>query len=225
MNTSLKTETRTDTADVHWNKMWEGIEAGSKWLTPEDDVKRWAAGLTRGARILDLGAGVGRHALALQAAGFDVTALDAAPDGLAEIDKADRGVTTVLGRMDDLPFEAQSFDHVLSWNVIYHGSENVLLDTISEIRRVLKPGGHFMGTMLSKRRLPHDAKSYGNQREISRNAYVHDGAKGDKIHPHYYCNAAELTALFSGFELLWLEDRPHEKAGSWHWHMIAEKLA
>lgn len=216
---------RTDTADLHWNKMWDTIEAGSKWRTPEEDVKRWATRLQPGAKILDLGAGVGRHALALQAAGFDVTALDAAPEGLKEIDKAEAGVKTVLGRMDDLPLEDQSFDHVLSWNVIYHGSEHVLLNTLAEIRRVLKPGGHFMGTMLSKRRLPHDAKNYGNQREISRNAFVHDGASGDKTHPHYYCTAAELTALFSGFELLWLEDREHEKPGSWHWHMIAEKLA
>ncbi|MEM1352081.1 MAG: class I SAM-dependent methyltransferase, partial [Pseudomonadota bacterium] len=135
------------------------------------------------------------------------------------------GVTTVQGPMDALPFDDQSFDHVLSWNVIYHGNEDVLLRAIHEIRRILKPGGTFMGTMLSKRRLPHDHAKMDGGREISRNTWVFDSDRSDKRHPHYYCNGAELLALFQGFEILWLEDREHEKLGSFHWHMVAEKLA
>lgn len=214
---------KSDTADQHWNAQWAGIKAGSKWLSPEEDVMAWAAALAPGARILDLGAGVGRHALWLAEQGFAVTALDAAPEGLAEIDKAG-GAETVLARMDALPFEEASFDHVLSWNVIYHGDEDVLLRTIGEIRRVLRPGGTFLGTMLSKRRLAHDRASDPG-REISRNTWVFDGdPSSDKIHPHYFCNAAELLSLFQGFEASWLEDRPHEKPGSYHWHLIMERL-
>lgn len=215
---------KTDTADQHWNQQWAGIQAGSKWLTPEPDVVDWARGFTPGARVLDLGAGVGRHALLLANAGFDVTALDAAPDGLARIEEVGAGVTTVEGRMDALPFEDGAFDHVLSWNVIYHGDEAVLTRTIAEIARVLKPGGTYLGTMLSKRRLPVErAKAPGH--EISRNTWVFEGGgDGDKAHPHYYCDAAELVALFDGFELLSLKDQVHDKPGSWHWHLVAERL-
>ncbi|WP_296423770.1 class I SAM-dependent methyltransferase [Yoonia sp.] len=213
---------KTDTADQHWNDQWAGIEQGSKWLIPEQDVTAWAKTLPSGARILDLGAGVGRHALWLAAQGFTVTALDSAPDGLAEIDKTG-GVETVLARMDALPFEDHAFDHVLSWNVIYHGDEDVLLRTISEIRRVLAPGGTYLGTMLSKRRLPHERSAHPG-REISRNAWVFDAPDTDKMHPHYFCSAAELIALFSGFEVLGLKDLEHETPGSFHWHMTMERL-
>ncbi|MEM9474259.1 MAG: hypothetical protein AAGA71_03135 [Pseudomonadota bacterium] len=98
-----------------------------------------------------------------------------------------------------------------------------LLRTIGEIRRVLKPGGTYLGTMLSKRRLPHEqTKAPG--REISRNTWVFDSPEGDKVHPHYFCSAAELLALFSGFEPLTLHDNEHEKPGSWHWHLTLERL-
>ena len=112
---------KTDTAHEHWNEQWANIETGSKWLKPEDDVIRWAGTLEKGAKILDLGAGVGRHALWLASQGFEMTALDAASDGLAAIDQAG-GVTTVQAPMTELPFEDDAFDHVLSWNVIYHGN-------------------------------------------------------------------------------------------------------
>ena len=215
----------TDTADQHWNKIWNNLEKGSKWLVPEPEVERWAKGLKAGSAILDLGAGVGRHALALNSAGFDVAALDAAPGGLAEINRAGPEVETKLGRMDQLPFTDACFDHVLSWNVIYHGDETVVLNTISEVRRVLKPGGTFLLTMLSKRRLWLDRKNLKGPREISNNTWVFDENNSDKIHPHYYCNAIEMLCLFQGFEVLWIEDKEHETPGSWHWHLILERHA
>ena len=216
---------KTDTAHEHWSHIWDGIEEGSKWLTPEPDVKRWAQTLASGAKIRELGAGVGRHALSLQKAGFAVTALDAAPEGLAEIEKAGAGVVCVPGRMDSLPFDDAAFNHVLSWNVIYHGDETVLLNTISEVRRVLKPGGTFLLTMLSKRRLGIDREKLNGPQEISRNTWIFDEDMTDKRHPHYYCSAVEMLALFQGVEVLWMEDREHERPGSWHWHLILERQA
>jgi len=215
----------TDTARKHWNTEWAEIAPDSKWLTPEPDMIRWVESLPAGGKVLDLGAGVGRHALELARRGFTVTASDAAAEGLAVINQAGLGVETIQSMMSDLPFEDGCFDHVISWNVIYHGDHEIVSQSIAEIARVLKPGGTYLGTMLSKRRLPHEqAKLPGT--EVSHNTWnFDDGGTGDKRHPHYFCNAAELVDLFSDFELMWLEDREHEKQGSWHWHLIAERLA
>ena len=214
---------RTDTADCHWNNQWANIAAGSKWFTPENDVKDWAAVLSLGAHVLDLCAGAGRHSLALAKASLKVTAFDAACEGLAAIKIASANVETVKGRMDELPFGESIFDHILSWNVIYHGDETVLLNTIGHMRRVLKPGGTALLTMLSKRRLAIDREKLNGALEISRNTWVFDDEMTDKRHPHYYCCAAEVLALFQGFEVLRMEDREHERPGSWHWHLIFER--
>jgi 2-polyprenyl-3-methyl-5-hydroxy-6-metoxy-1,4-benzoquinol methylase len=217
----------TDTAHRYWNTEWQNADAGSPWAKAEPWVMEHAATLAPGSRILDLGAGIGRHALAFAAMGHGVMALDAAEASVTAIEAAagQKGLTigTHLAPMTDLPFADAGFDHVLSWNVIYHGDEAIVRRTLDEIARVTRPGGSFMATMLSARRLPvEQAKAPG--REISRNTWVFDGP-GDKVHPHYFCAASDLLALMPGFEVVTLFDRPHEKPGSWHWHLLAERLA
>jgi SAM-dependent methyltransferase len=106
--------------------------------------------------------------------------------------------------------------------VIYHGDHDIVRQSIAEIARVLKPGGTFLGTMLSARRVPVErAKAPG--REISRNTWVFN-ADGDKRHPHYFCTAPDLLDLFAGFEVWQLQDREHDTPGSWHWHLTMERL-
>jgi tellurite methyltransferase len=217
---------KTDTAHAYWGTEWAKADGTSKWEHPEPEVMDFARTLPPKARVLDLGAGVGRHALALAREGFHVAALDAAPEGIAEITRIAAAESLTLdarvGLMTDLPFDDGAFDHVLSWNVIYHGDETIVRASIAEIARVLKPGGTFLGTMLSARRLPVE-RSKAPGHEISRNTWVFEGT-GDKIHPHYFCTGRDLLALFSAFEVWHLADREHETPGSWHWHLVLERL-
>ncbi|ASP33257.1 class I SAM-dependent methyltransferase [Labrenzia sp. VG12] len=216
---------RTDTAHFAWDKRWQTEAGRADWLKPADDVAMLIASLQQDGPVkaLDLGCGVGRHALAFARAGFETHAVDLSEAGLQELEKSAKAggveVAAQLAPMTELPFEDNTFDYVLSFNVIYHGDPDIVKKAISEIARVLKPGGVYQGTMLSKRN-----GNFGLGTEVAPDTYVREG-DDDKDHPHFYCNAAELVALFDGFELRSLEDKLHSKPGSWHWHLVAERLA
>ena len=214
----------TATAHESWDSRWQTAEGRDEWLNPDPYVLRFASRRRdAGAETaLDLGCGVGRHSLALARLGFVTTAFDASMTGLEYTKQAAEEESLALiferGNMTDLPFPNGSFDYVLSLNVIYHGDADVVRQTLAEIRRVLKPGGFYQGTMLSKRNA-----RYGTGVEVAPDTFVKPDGDGDKQHPHFYCDAAGLVSLFEGFELLSLEDVEPKGPGTWHWYVAAER--
>jgi tellurite methyltransferase len=211
------------TAVEAWDRRWATSEGRAEWLDPHPAVVALLPELkARGARrVLDLGCGVGRHALLLAEHGFEVEAIDGSPAGLAVLREtaAARRLPVSLRQSsaDTLPFGDASFDFVLSWNVIYHGTMGDVGHRIGEIWRVLKPGAVFQGTMLPTRN-----SNYGVGRLIAPGTFVVDGQE-EKGHPHFYCDAAGVLALFTGFELLTLTQHQQRRPNSWHWHIIAER--
>ena len=117
---------------------------------------------------------------------------------------------------DALPFADESFDYVLSWNVIFHGTMGDVDRRLAEIWRILRPGGLYQGTMLSKR----DAQ-FARGRPVAPDTFIR--GTDANAHPHYYCDLAGLAALFAGFELLSLTQEEQRGPGSWHWHILAER--
>src|SRR5246127_1617212 len=183
------------------DEQWATPEGRADWLVPHPAVAALVPVLkARSAQhVLDLGCGVGRHALFFAEHGFAVEAIDGAAAGLdfACREAAVRGLRLSLRQAgaDALPFADKSFDYVLSWNVIFPGTLGDVGRRLAEIWRVLKPGGLFQGTMLSKR----DAQ-FGRGRAIAPDTFIRGSAP--KAHPHYYCDFAGLAALFAGFEPL-----------------------
>jgi tellurite methyltransferase len=161
------------TAVEAWDERWATPEGRDDWLVPHPAVAAMVAVLkARGTqRVLDLGCGVGRHALLFAEHGFDVEAIDGAVAGLdfACRQAAARGLRISLRQADAdaLPFADESFDYVLSWNVIFHGTMGDVGRRLAEIWRVLKPGGLYQGTMLSKR----DAQ-FGRGRPVAPDTFI-----------------------------------------------------
>src|ERR1700693_2644524 len=97
-------------------------------------------------RILDVGSGKGAYCGALARAGQDVAGVD--PSGTAAaIAKTyvDPGGHFVLGTGEALPFSSGRFDRAVSVCVLEHTKDDARV--LSEVHRVLEPGGVFALTV------------------------------------------------------------------------------
>jgi SAM-dependent methyltransferase len=99
--------------------------------------------LAPGAVLLDAGCGSGRTLQELVAYG-EVHGLELNPDA-AEVARS-RGCGEVrVGRLEELPWEAGTFDLITCLDVIEHTADDRV--TLSELRRVTKPGGWMLVTV------------------------------------------------------------------------------
>lgn len=87
-----------------------------------------------GGKVLEIGAGTGYQALALQSAGYEVSAIDIASSGAA----SERVYPVIEYNGKNIPFPDAEFDAVFSSNTLEH--VRALEDFLIEIARVLKPG-------------------------------------------------------------------------------------
>jgi len=116
-------------------------------------------GLRPGDRVLDVGAGFGRHVYECARQGAHVVALDYAADEVVETRDtlaamvaadeitADKLVGVLRGDGRRLPFPDGVFDAVITSEVLEHIQDDVA--AIAEMVRVLKPGGRFAATVPS----------------------------------------------------------------------------
>lgn len=90
-------------------------------------------------KVLDAGAGTGRVTLKLYNAGADVTALDISPEMLQILEGKQSKIETVVGDMEEMPFEDETFDMVFCSLAIVHLKN--ITPFLDECYRVLKDDG------------------------------------------------------------------------------------
>jgi SAM-dependent methyltransferase len=190
------------------------------WIVPSEDVyyfiHRWKErNLTR---LLDLGCGLGRHALLFAEHGFQVTGYDLSNEGLAQLKKTAEerklSLSVMAGDVASLPFADGAFDAVLAYHSIYHVDTAGMKKAISELRRVLKPGGEAYLTLLSK-----NASSYTADEcpMVDENVRLKEEEEGSVL-PHYFVNHQDIPALFNGFEILKVRQVEDIYDGNSSWH-------
>jgi len=120
--------------------------------------------------LLDMGTGMGRHAMLMAKEGYHVTGTDVSATSLdqaKEWAKAEGlNISFRQASADHHPFPDHSFDGIVSYGVLYYLSFNKFNLAITEIHRLLKPGGSAFVMVKSDR----DVRK----------------TKGEMIAPHHY---------------------------------------
>src|SRR5437588_13101735 len=127
----------------YYEHLWERLPAD---LTPPDwELRREfrLAGIQPGDRVLDLGSGAGDFTAEVARAGASAIGIEVAEAAVARARSRHPGLEFGLAPIDGLlPLEDGAFDVVWSSEVIEHVADTARW--LSEVRRVLAPGGRLL---------------------------------------------------------------------------------
>jgi tellurite methyltransferase len=213
-----------------WETYWSNQDTHDYWEKPAPEVLDFIRTLSpiEKPTVLDLGCGLGRHAIAFALARFSVTAMDTSPTAIQHlVDWADDlhlSIKTRVCDMLDIALQGKTFDIVLSYNVIYHGSREQFAQAIRQVHKLLKPKGIFFFTSPSRQ----DGK-YGFGEIIAPHTYRCEKSvtPGDI---HYFTDENDLDELLDGFRLIkrWKSEGYWDNSGEQqfysNWHVQAEKF-
>ncbi|MBM4330530.1 MAG: class I SAM-dependent methyltransferase [Thermodesulfobacteriota bacterium] len=204
-----------------WDEIWKTKEGRSRFLVPDAFVVSLITNFKEEGirKILDLGFGLGRHAILFAQEDFEVYGIDTSPEGLKcamEWSKKENLFLHLeLGEMSHLSFGHDFFDLILAWNVLYHGTSDFIYQTLREIKRCLRGKGYLLCTLISQRH-----SKYGWGKEVEEGTFVIEG-EIEKSHPHHYFKRDEINQYLAGFQILKCEDKEQQLPGSFHWHILA----
>jgi ubiquinone/menaquinone biosynthesis C-methylase UbiE len=152
--------------------------------------------LAEGESVLDVGCGTGTLAIAAKYRVGDlgnVTGVDASPEMIDRARKKARKkgveVDFQTAAAESLPFQDAAFDVVLSTVMLHHLPDGARAKCISEIRRILKPGGRFLAIDFGG--------SAGQRKSLA-----------GRLHPHAHFDLAQMIPVVNQAGLAQLESGP-----------------
>jgi 2-polyprenyl-6-hydroxyphenyl methylase/3-demethylubiquinone-9 3-methyltransferase len=180
--------------EEHWQELPRGLEPADFDLRARFLREQVSAG----ERVLDVGCGEGRFAAELTRAGAAVVGIDVAEEALRRAGELDPGLELLLVDGEGAwPLADASFDVVWAGEVIEHVADTA--SWLSEVRRVLRPGGRLL---LST---PAHGRARMLRLALSRRAFAaHFNPTGE--HLRFY-NRDTLSELLADFRFQELELR------------------
>jgi SAM-dependent methyltransferase len=148
----------------------------------------------RPGRVLEVGAGAGEMAERIAAElGAEIVALDSS-ERMVSLTRQ-RGVEAVIGDVQELPFENESFDCVVAGWVLYHVANRDA--AIAECKRVLRPSGRFVTATLADENLVDLWEFLGSSGERTLSFSSANGKEQLEAHfPHVEVREAEGVVVF-----------------------------
>jgi ubiquinone/menaquinone biosynthesis C-methylase UbiE len=211
-----------------WEKIYQWNKKNENYLIyPDEEVIRIIKKffVPNGVKkVLDAGCGSGRHTMALLREGFNVEALDSSSAALkiAEGIASDLGgnVNFTEGNIIKLPYKDEEFDGIICWGVLHYLTDEEFGQAMSELYRVLKPGGVIGFTLRSTEDSECDLSKKDNMQ-------VSEGFESKGIEFKYF-DENDINKVFSRYNSMKyghktktsFEDKKRKMA---HWFIAATK--
>jgi ubiquinone/menaquinone biosynthesis C-methylase UbiE len=186
---------------------WDSLHANARFrpVYPNDHVVRFLMGFrarknaATQMRLLDIGAGAGRHTKLAAELGFKPFGIDLSSTGLqhARLRLQDSRLPHDFAQasMLALPFRDASFDAVVSFGVFYYGCAEQMKKAIAETHRVLTPAGEIFAVL----RTVNDYR-FGKGKELERNTTqlnIEDTNEYETI--QHFVDAGDVPLYFAEF--------------------------
>ena len=155
--------------DLYWKENINKDLEDDLWI---NDYKEY---LSKG-NCLDLGCGIGQYSKWFMENGYEVVSADISNIALEKVKEYNKNVVNVDMR-EKLPFKDNCFDIVFANLSIHYFSDSITKNLISEIKRILKKDGLFIGSVNS-------IKGFNKEENI------------EELDYHYYRNKDKYLRLF-----------------------------
>ena len=131
-----------------WDYFQNWNEVGNTFAGARSRYEFLAHHLAPGMSVLNIGVGRGGLEAILLMKGVLVSCLDPSEKSIEYLrEKFSLGNRAQVGFSQLMPFVDNQFDAVVMSEVIEHLNDSVLFDTLTEVLRVLKSNGRFIGTV------------------------------------------------------------------------------
>lgn len=179
-------------------------------LYPSESVVRFlvaarAKDVSHPPKLLDIGAGAGRHLLTAAEMGYLPVGLDFSLTGLMHARERllAKGVTPLLSvaGMTCLPFADETFDAVLSYGVFYYGAAGEMKQSICEVLRILKLGAKAFVVLRTSR----DYR-YGKGTELEPGTFQLNITDTNELNTvQHFVTEEQIPEYFAGFSQISFE--------------------
>ncbi len=213
---------------------WEVVQGDFRevWKNPSIEsyylLNRWKSQNKK--TFLDLGCGLGRHAILFGKNKFEVFCFDISEEAIKKTkewaDDENLKFDYQVGDMLKLPYPDNFFDGIYGKNVISHTDTKGVKVVLQELKRVLKKNGECYLTLCSK-------ETWGFQREdwplLDPNTRVRMEEGPEYNVPHFYVDYPLIKELFVDFEIVHVHEEVdfHDKeegfTKSYHFHVLVRK--